>query len=203
MAESKVERPRGSLDAELQQAAITLALLVTAPPGVPVNVDVIDRAARLLGIIYGNVGQLQQRAVTGEALVQLRSGGAEIDPRTIRALVATDILGVVDALGNRMPAGDADARAVHTQEATPTTIVEGQVTMTGAAQQFPADACRSITIENPIANAIVAIGHDNAVTLLNGYILRPGAQWNLAIDNANRVWCIGTVGNIISYGGVA
>lgn len=91
---------------------------------------------------------------------------------------------------------------VDVMEATPTAIVEGQVPMTGAAQQFPADACKSITIENPSANALVSIGHDNAITLLNGYRLQPGATVSLAIDNANRVWCIGTVGNIVSYIGV-
>ena len=87
-------------------------------------------------------------------------------------------------------------------EVTPTAILEGQVTMTGAAQQFPADACKSITIENPNTNALVSIGHDNAVTLLNGYRLQPGATVSLAIDNANRVWCIGTAPQIVSYIGV-
>jgi len=42
------------------------AMDVAARPGF---VDAIDRAARLLGIIYGNVGQLQQ-AATGEAKTQ-------------------------------------------------------------------------------------------------------------------------------------
>lgn len=93
-----------------------------------------------------------------------------------------------------------------TQEATPTAIVEGQVTMTGAAQQFPADACKSITIENDsdrsLGNAVVYIGHDNLVSAINGYALRPGCTKSFDIDNANRVWCIGTVNNVITYGGV-
>lgn len=89
-----------------------------------------------------------------------------------------------------------------TVEESPTAIVEGQVTLTGAAQQFPAEACKSITIESPSTNAVVAIGHDNAVTLLNGYRLRPGATVSMDIDNANRVWVIGTLGQIVSYIGV-
>ena len=88
------------------------------------------------------------------------------------------------------------------EEVSPTSIVEGQVTLTGAAQQFPADPCQSLTIENPVNNGIVAIGHDNAITLLNGYIIRPGASWSIDIDNANRIWCIGTAADVISYGGV-
>jgi len=50
----------------------------------PGYVDSIDRAARLLGIIYGDQGQLAQRATTRDALVQLRHSGSEIDPRLIQ-----------------------------------------------------------------------------------------------------------------------
>lgn len=95
---------------------------------------------------------------------------------------------------------------VNVMEATPTAIVEGQVLMTGAAQQFPADACKSITIENDsdrsLGNAVVYIGHDNLVSAVNGYALRPGCTKSFDIDNANRIWCIGTVNNVITYGGV-
>lgn len=94
------------------------------------------------------------------------------------------------------------ANPLPTGEVTPTAIVEGQVTLTGAAQQFPDHPCKSVTIENPIVNAIVVIGHDNTVTLLNGYRLQPGATVSIAIDNTNRVWCIGTAAQIISFIGV-
>lgn len=87
-------------------------------------------------------------------------------------------------------------------EVSPTAIVEGQVTLTGVAQQFPGYPCKSVTIENPIANAVVVIGHDATVTLLNGYRLQPNATVSMAIDNTNRVWCIGTLNQIISYIGV-
>jgi len=56
----------------------------------PGYVDEIDRAARLLGVVYGSQGQqLLQRATTYDLIVQLRSAGIEIDPRSIRALVKT------------------------------------------------------------------------------------------------------------------
>lgn len=54
--------------------------------------DMIDRAARLVGIIYGDQGQLLQRATTKDLLVQLRHNAAEIDPRAIRALTSSDII---------------------------------------------------------------------------------------------------------------
>jgi hypothetical protein len=44
-------------------------------------IDVCDRAARLVGIVYGNLNQLQQRAITNELLIQLTNAGIEIDPR--------------------------------------------------------------------------------------------------------------------------
>jgi len=56
--------------------------------------DVSDRQARLLGIIYGSQGQIQQRAATLDLLIQLRHAGVEIDPRAIRALTAADIITV-------------------------------------------------------------------------------------------------------------
>jgi hypothetical protein len=57
--------------------------------------DLKDKPGRQLGIIYGDVGQLAQRAVSKDAYVQLRHGAAEIDPRSIRALTSTDKIGIL------------------------------------------------------------------------------------------------------------
>ena len=58
--------------------------------------DTSDRAARLLGLIYGSQNQqLQQRAASFELLVQLTSAGAQIDPRDVSDRAARD-LGKVD-----------------------------------------------------------------------------------------------------------
>lgn len=52
--------------------------------------DLSDRAARLLGIVYGSQGQqLLQRATTYDLLVQLRHQGTEIDPRLIQDVQKT------------------------------------------------------------------------------------------------------------------
>ncbi|GAI29064.1 unnamed protein product, partial [marine sediment metagenome] len=55
---------------------------------------------------------------------------------------------------------------------------------------------------NPIANAVVVWGHDNTLTLLNGYRIWPGATYSVDIDNVNKIWVIGTKDEVISYGGV-
>ena len=59
--------------------------------------DLADRAARLLGVIYGSQAQqLLQRAATFDLLIQLRHAGAEIDPRAIRALTSSDVVDISD-----------------------------------------------------------------------------------------------------------
>jgi hypothetical protein len=67
-------------------------ILSTSTP-ISGSVDVIDRAARLLGIVYGSQGQqILQRASTYDLLAALRYQGSEIDPRSIRTLASTDIV---------------------------------------------------------------------------------------------------------------
>lgn len=57
--------------------------------------DVSDRAARLLGVVYGSLDKLQQRTTTKELLVQIQHQGVEKDPTQIRALTSSDIITVV------------------------------------------------------------------------------------------------------------
>lgn len=67
--------------------------------------DMSDRAARLVGVVYGSQAQqILQRATTYDLIVQLRHNGVEIDPRNIRALTSSDIItayGSLDALQQR------------------------------------------------------------------------------------------------------
>lgn len=61
-------QPRGSQDRILQQeGGPNFALLVNIAPGVALAVDVTDRAGRLLGIVYGDLGQMHQ-VVPADAL---------------------------------------------------------------------------------------------------------------------------------------
>jgi len=84
--------------------------------------------------------------------------------------------------------------------APPTAILNGQVTI--AAPRVPLAAAatpiKSVTIENPIANAVVYVGNA-AVAAGNGYRLQPGATVSIAIDDLNKVNVAGTAGNIVSY----
>jgi len=59
-------------------------------------IDLIDKADRVLGRVYGGQGQqLKQRATTYELIVQLANAGTEIDPRQIRALTSGDVVSAV------------------------------------------------------------------------------------------------------------
>ncbi|MCJ7560482.1 hypothetical protein MUO79_07670 [Candidatus Bathyarchaeota archaeon] len=86
--------------------------------------------------------------------------------------------------------------------ATPTAVLNGQVTLTGtpARDQLAAVATpiKSVTIENPATNAVVYVGN-NAVVVANGYRLQPGATVSLDIDDLNKVNVTGTAGNVVSY----
>ena len=111
MVDQNQRTPVGSQGAPLQQDETTLALLVISADELNC-VDIIDRFTRHLGIVCGESGEpLQQCIDTYDLLVQLRSNGVEIDPRDIRALISTDVIGVVDTEDNRQPAMDTVSRA--------------------------------------------------------------------------------------------
>jgi len=76
------------------------------PPVVGGQVDVTDRAARLLGIVYGNLAQIQQRPTTKELLTWVNNFPSEYplpasqvaDLKNIRALTSSDIVTVNNLL---------------------------------------------------------------------------------------------------------
>lgn len=83
---------------------------------------------------------------------------------------------------------------------TPTTVLSGQFTLVAATSPLVAVATpiKSVTIENVSTNAVVWVGPDG-VTALTGYGLRPGATVSMDIDDLNKVYVTGTVGNVVSY----
>ncbi len=63
----------------------------------PSTYDVSDRAARLLGVIYGSQGQqLKQSATNFNTVVELAVGSGLVDPRQIRALTSSDVVDISD-----------------------------------------------------------------------------------------------------------
>ena len=102
-----------------------------------------------------------------------------------------------------MPEGnEAGVVAALNAVQVPTAVLNGQVTLTGTPARDPlaavATPIKSVTIENPITNAVVYVGN-NAVVVTNGYRLQPGATVSLDIDDLNKVYVTGTAGNVVSY----
>lgn len=87
--------------------------------------DLLDKAARLLGIVYGDKGQLAQRTTSKDLYVQLRSAGSEIDPTAIRALTSGDIVTVVQSTPANLTATVTQAakdRTISSVDATATPL---------------------------------------------------------------------------------
>lgn len=83
---------------------------------------------------------------------------------------------------------------------TPTTVLSGQFTLVAAASPLVAVATpiKSVTIESVSTNAVVYVG-SAGVTALTGYGLRPGATVSMDIDDLNKVYVIGTLGQVVSF----
>lgn len=99
-----------------------------------------------------------------------------------------------------MPEANADPliilENIATLLATPTAILEGNVTLAAIATPLAVSTpCKSVTIENPSTNAVVNVG--NATN--QRYQLRPGATISMDIDDLNKVYVSGTVGNVVTY----
>ena len=98
--------------------------------------------------------------------------------------------------------GVAPDEPVEVDVVPPTTVLNGQVTLTGTPAVDPlagaATPIKSVTIENPSTNAVVYVGN-NGVTVANGYRLQPGATVSLDIDDLNKVNVTGTAGNVVSW----
>lgn len=95
--------------------------------------DISDRAARLLGKIYGDQGVLTQRPTSLDLYVQLRHEAAEIDPRAIRALTSSDILTIVQATAANLNATVTQAAKDRTISSMDATATPYQISKTWAA----------------------------------------------------------------------
>lgn len=96
---------------------------------------------------------------------------------------------------------EASLTVLETSLASPSTVYNGQVTLTGTPAVnalAAATTIKSVTIENVSTNAVVYVGNAT-VTTANGYRLQPGATVSMDIDNLSKVYVTGTAGNIVSY----
>lgn len=171
-------------------------------------VDVSDRANRILGIVYGNLAQLQQRSVTFELLVQLANAGIQIDPRQIRLLTNADIISSeLTKVGGTAQTGrdwsldfaklqNLDTALSSIKTGTDnliagTTIYNDQTSVTTAGTRVVLGASTTVKwviVKAKATNTGNIFVGNATVTSTNGYILVPGEAIGLDINNLNLVY---------------
>lgn len=123
----------------------------------PTTVDVTDRAARLLGVVYGSQAQqLKQTATNFNLQVELATGGTLYDARQIRALTSADVITV-----NNFPATQNIAGVTTDGSTTETNfLVIGGESNDATAQYQPiplGTGGRSIIIEGVASGTAVPV----------------------------------------------
>lgn len=167
--------------------------------GVSVDADVTDRAARLLGIVYGENAQLQQKTTTNELLTYdafIESKLTEIDTELGNILTKnTEIDAVLDNILTKNTEIDTvldniktDTAAILTKnteiDAVLDTIYVDTQTIAGDTTsldgKLPAAAALDDAISNPTVSGI------GAYTL--GWKAAPTSRWARALLNPSNIW---------------
>lgn len=140
----------------------------------PATYDVLDRAARLLGIIYGNLGQLDQNLVGGRNL-------ATVDLRSVSGgvLSNTDFVADIRSLHNYIEDRFADSVYATLPVSGSTAVVQWQ--HTGAIRVVPyglkrSDTTVAMVFETSDANDLYTDPCDRAARLLGRVYGSQGQQ---------------------------
>ncbi len=181
-------------------ASLNATVIFGAPQHVIVDsgsisaVDVTDRAARLLGVIYGSQAQqLKQTATNFNAAVELFAGGTAYDARSIRALTSADVVDV----------SDKSARLLgHV------TVDNASLTVAFAsAQHVIVDSGPAVDVTDRSARLLGHITVDNATLAVtqstSPWITQDGADGTAAAGVPSKVMYVGTniAGNLVGLTG--
>ena len=96
-----------------------------------------------------------------------------------------------------------EANPVPTEEKTNVSLIQGNVTLDGTAQQLSADLeCKNITIQaNPDNVGYTYIGNSSVSDSVHIAVLSGGSSMTFTVNNANLLYVIGTIADKVSYGG--
>ena len=151
--------------------------------------DVKTLLTALNGYVDGLEGYTDSlESILSSILTQLGTTGLK---KIIDALPPGDNnIGNVDILTTVLPVGSD-------------TVHELNLTLTGAAQNLSAQACKSVTIQaEPTNLGYVYIGKAGTVSAtVHSYILSPGGSITIQCANTNLYYVIGTAGDKICGGG--
>jgi hypothetical protein len=102
--------------------------------------DVTDRAARLLGVVYGSQGQqIKQTATNFNTQVEIAVGSTLIDPRAIRTLTSSDVVTANAGSGTFTVAGTVTANAGTGTFTVGGTITSNQGTPNSLGNAWPVE----------------------------------------------------------------
>lgn len=102
---------------------------------------------------------------------------------------------------------DVDVSAsvpIPTQDIGYSTLIEGQVTLSGSAQQVGANtACKNVTIQAEPSNlGYVYVGRANTVSsTVHMATLSAGSSMTFTVSNINMLYVIGTASDKVCFGG--
>lgn len=109
----------------------------------------------------------------------------------------------IKKITDALPAGTNTIGAV--KVAGNDTMLQGNITLTGAAQQVNANtACKVITIQaEPTNQGYVYVGKSDVSSTVHMCTLSPGSSITITCSNLNLLYVIGTASDKVCYGGEA
>ena len=112
-------------------------------------------------------------------------------------------LGTEVSIVSALPSGNNNIGIVRSIPSPNTTLLQGNLTLNGSAQQLSNTPCKTITIQSEPENSNnIYIGYSNLVSnSVHMYTISPSASATFTVSNANLLWVIGTSGDKICYGG--
>lgn len=168
------------------------AMDVAARPGF---VDLIDGAGRLLGIVYGNLAQIQQLAALADGVTPSNT------------LESTGMLYVYNGVTwDRVREGTV-AGSILVDVGSPSTVLNNvRVTNAGVRLQLivAATTIKSVTVKALTTNTGLAYVGNATVAAGNGFPLAAGETVSMDIDDLNKVYFdVAVNGEGVSYLAVA
>lgn len=138
----------------------------TQPVSIAAAVDVSDRAARLLGVVYGSQGQqIKQTATNFNSQVELATGGTLYDARQTRALTSSDVVTAAQTTASNLNATVVFPSAQHVIIDSATL---GTVTVAGTVTANQGGAPWSDDVTDRAARLLGHVTVDNASLAVTG-----------------------------------
>lgn len=168
--------------------------------------DADGNAVNLATLFASIVTALGQVEIADSALPTGAATAAKQDTlKTAIDAVATLITAIKDTNGvkkitDALPAGTNTLGGV--KVIGNDTLLQGNVTLNGSAQQLPNTASKVITMQASPDNAgYVYVGKSDASATKHMAILTPGSSMTFYVSNLNLLYVIGTANDKICYGG--